>query len=95
MEGNAGHPSPRANIDALVAACFAEADAKGIDPSELSFVSPYPVHEPSAAERIAEHTGHNEWVKVERFVTYLANTSGTRLTSGEQAYLAAIITGQA
>lgn len=76
-------------IDHFVQACLDEAHAKGIDPSELDFAGPA-VHELSAAERIAEHTGHREWLLVDEINEFLTER-GKPLTSGEQAYIAAIV----
>lgn len=47
----------------FVDAVLAEAEARGLDTSELDFgVSPWPIVELTAAERIAEHTGNTEYL---------------------------------
>lgn len=49
-------------------------------------------HEPSAAERIAEHTGRDEYLVADLVAEALAaGPRGTQLTSGERVLVASVI----
>jgi hypothetical protein len=49
------------------------------------------IHEPSAAERIAEHTGHDEYLLADAIADRLLEL-GVRLTSGERVAIAGVLT---
>lgn len=93
---DAGYPANNA-IEALIAACLAEADRLGIDPSDLPFAPPAPVDivdrvpTASAAQLIAEHTGHDEYILADAIVDHLGEAAGVRFTSGDRLAVVAII----
>lgn len=67
---------------------FAELDArKAAEAAEAEVV-----HEPSAAERVAEHTGHDEYWLADQVADALAASGrAIQLTSGERLLVAQVL----
>jgi hypothetical protein len=79
-------------INAFIDAVIDEAQGRGLDEATVFEQLTAPVHEPSAAERIAEHTGRNEWAKLDAIATFLKER-GKPLTTAEQAFIVTLLKG--
>lgn len=78
-------------INSFIDAVIAEAQGRGVDEEAILdqiYSDLAVVHEPTAAERIAEHTGHPEYLIADRIADFLTSR-GHKLTSGDRIGIAA------